>query len=384
MILVSHIFKHLKSIVASILVLSSLQPTTAFSLGATARVKDVVKWQGVRSNVLVGYGLVVGLKGTGDTLKDSPYALETVLSMLERLGVNVRDKDANMKSKNMAAVMVTAELPAFARQGTPVDVTVSAMGTATDLLGGTLLVTPLLGADGNVYAVAQGSVVTGGFQATGQSGSSVSNGVPTSGKIANGAIVERETGFELNSMAELDLTLRNPDFTTAQRIAEAINKASGNGIAKPKDHATVHLKVPEQYRGDTMAFITDIEQLTIVPDQAAKVIIDEKNGVIVMGQDVRVSTVAISHGNLTIKITETPQVSQPNPFSNGGQTAGVARSNISVDKGEGKKLTVLHAGVTLQQLVDNLNALGVAPRDMITILRTIKAAGALQAEIGAV
>lgn len=380
---VSHTFRFFGSIVITSLISLGIAMPQSYASMRTTRLKDVVKWQGVRSNVLVGYGLVVGLKGTGDTLKDSPYALETVLSMLERLGVNVRDKDANMKSKNMAAVMVTAELPAFGRQGTPIDVTVSAMGTANDLSGGTLMVTPLLGADSNVYAVAQGAVVTGGYQATGQSGSSVSNGVPTSGRIANGAIIERETGFELNSMAELDLTLRNPDFTTAQRIAEAINKASGNNVARPKDHATVHLRVPDQYRGNTMAFITDIEQLTIVPDQPAKVIIDEKNGVIVMGQDVRISTVAVSQGNLTIKITENPQVSQPNPFSNGGQTVTVPRSNISIDSATDKKMTVLDGGVTLQQLVDSLNALGVSPRDMITILRTIKAAGALQAEIGA-
>jgi flagellar P-ring protein precursor FlgI len=226
-------------------------------------------------------------------------------------------------------------------------------------------------------------VVTGGIQAEGHAGS-VSKGVPTSGRIANGAIVERETGFELNAMAELDLTLRNPDFTTALRIAEVINKMSGQGTAKPKDHATIHLRVPEQYRGNTMAFITDIEQLRVIPDQTAKVIIDENNGVIVMGQDVRISSVAISQGNLTIKIMEAPQVSQPNPFTNGGKTVVVPRTNITVDGSDGTKMTILPEGVTLQQLVDGLNALGVSPRDMITILRTIKAAGALQAEIGAV
>lgn len=386
---IQHIFQRLVMKRLMILggVLFCLEGSHAVVFAATqmtTRIKDVVKWQGVRSNLLVGYGLVVGLKGTGDTLKDSPYALETVVSMLERLGVNVRDRSADMKSKNMAAVMVTAELPAFARQGTHIDVTVSAMGTAKDLLGGTLLVTPLLGADGNVYAVAQGAVVTGGFQAEGASGSSVTKGVPTSGRIANGAIVERETGFELNSLTELNLSLRNPDFTTAKRIAEAINAAVGYGTATPKDQSTVHLRVPEQYRGRTMAFITDIEQLRIVPDQPAKVIIDENNGVIVMGQDVRISPVAVSHGNLTIKISETPQVSQPNPFSNNGQTTVVPRTNITVEQEGGKKITVLQAGVTLQQLVDSLNALGVSPRDMITILRTIKAAGALQAEIGAI
>ena len=352
----------------------------AFAASLKVRIKDIVSFEGVRENQLVGYGLVVGLKGTGDTLKDSPYALETMISMLDRLGVNVRDQSTNMKSKNVAAVMVTATLPAFARHGTPLDVRVSAIGTAKDLLGGTLLVTPLMGADGEVYAVAQGPLVTGGFSAEGQSGTSVTKGVPTSARIANGAIVEKEIAFDMNQLTSMRLSLRNPDMTTAKRIAQAINGHAGSQVASAMDPSTVQLNIPSKGEHGVMAFLTNIEQLTVEPDTIAKVVIDEQNGVIVMGHNVRISTVAVSHGNLTIRVTETPQVSQPNPFSNAGTTAVVPRTAIDVNEG-GKKMTVVEEGVTLGELVDHLNALGVAPRDMITILRTIKAAGALQAEI---
>ena len=361
-----------------LLFLSVVTPLSAGPL--KVRLKDIVSFEGVRENQLVGYGLVVGLKGTGDTLKDSPYALETMISMLERLGVNVRDKGTDMKSKNVAAVMVTASLPAFARHGTSVDVRVSAIGTAKDLLGGTLLVTPLMGADGEVYAVAQGPLVTGGFSADGQSGTSVTKGVPTSARIANGALVEKEIAFEMSMLKSIRLSLRNPDMTTAKRVAQAINAHTKSSAAQAMDPSTVNLSIPTNEQNQVMNFLTDIEQLLVVPDQVAKVIIDEQNGVIVMGQQVRISSVAVSHGNLTIRITETPQVSQPNPFSNTGTTTTVPRTAIDVNEG-GKKMTVLEEGVSLQELVDHLNSLGVAPRDMITILRTIKAAGALQAEI---
>ena len=344
------------------------------------RLKDIVTFEGIRENQLIGYGLVVGLKGTGDSLKDSPYALETMISMLERLGVNVRDKESAMKSKNVAAVMVTASLPPFARHGTRLDVTVSAIGTAKDLLGGTLLVTPLVGADGEVYAVSQGPLVTGGFSASGKSGTSVTKGVPTSGRIASGAIVEREIPFELSSLSEVRLSLRNPDFTTAKRIADVINAFVKSPSAQALDPSTIDLSIPRAYQKNVASFLTDIERLEVVPDHPARVVIDEQNGVIVMGQKVRISTVAVSHGNLTIRITETPQVSQPNPFSPGGETKGIDQTNIAVNE-DGKKLTVLEQGATLQELVDSLNALGVSPRDMITILRSIKAAGALHAEI---
>lgn len=371
----TQIFSLLKGMV---LCLSVISPLYAGPL--KVRLKDIVTFEGVRENQLVGYGLVVGLKGTGDTLKDSPYALETMISMLERLGVNVRDKGTDMKSKNVAAVMVTASLPAFARHGTAVDVRVSAIGTAKDLLGGTLLVTPLMGADGEVYAVAQGPLVTGGFSAEGQSGTSVTKGVPTSARIANGALVEKEIAFEMSMLKNIRLSLRNPDMTTAKRVAQAINAHTKSSAAQAMDPSTVNLSIPTNEQNQVMNFLTNIEQLLVVPDQIAKVIIDEQNGVIVMGQQVRISSVAVSHGNLTIRITETPQVSQPNPFSNTGTTTTVPRSAVDVNEG-GEKMTVLEEGVSLQELVDHLNGLGVSPRDMITILRTIKAAGALQAEI---
>lgn len=345
------------------------------------RLKDVVSIEGIRENQLIGYGLVVGLNGTGDTLKDAPFALETMVSMLDRLGVNVRDKIATMKTKNVAAVMVTANLPAFGRQGSRMDVSVSAIGTSQSLQGGTLLVTPLLGADGGVYAVAQGPITIGGFSAAGLSGSSVVKGVPTTGRIASGAIIEKETGFELADVRQLKLSLHNPDFTTAKRIEKAINIFTHEKSARLLDNATVQLTIPKGDTTDIAGFLTAIEQLTFIPDHIAKVVIDESNGVIVMGDNVRISKVAVSHGNLTIRIAETPQVSQPNPFSTGGQTEVVNRSQISVDETNDKKMTVLPEGVTLDALVKALNTLGVSPRDMITILRTIKAAGALQAEI---
>jgi flagellar P-ring protein precursor FlgI len=344
------------------------------------RIKDIVSFEGIRMNHLVGYGLVVGLKGTGDTLSDSPYAEETMLSMLERLGVNVRDK-GSMKSKNVAAVMVTADLPAFSRHGSHIDVSVSAIGTAKDLMGGILLVTPLVGADGEVYAVAQGSLSTGGFSADGKTGSSVTKGVPTSGRIANGAIVEREIPFELKNVKTLNLSLRNRDFTTAQRIAKKINQHMKIETAFAKDPATVTLHIPQEHQESPVSFLTEIEQLRIVPDQGAQIVIDEQNGVIVMGNNVRISTVAISYGNLNITIAENPQVIQPLPFSIGGKTRQVESSVIDVQEDKNAKMVVLEQGVTLRELVRSLNSLGIPPRDMITILHTIKAAGALQADI---
>lgn len=349
------------------------------------RIKDIVSFEGVRDNQLVGYGIVVGLNGTGDDMKASPNTQETLLSMLERLGVNVRDRQTDLKLKNAAAVMVTANLPAFSRHGSRIDVAVSAMGTAKSLSGGTLLVTPLMGADGHVYAVAQGPVAIGGFSAESNAapgqGSSVTKGIPTSGRIANGAIIERELGFQLASMNSMNLSLKNPDFTTAKRIAQAINSFTKMPAAKALDPSTVKLTIQEQYKNDIHTLLSDIEQLKIQADQPARVVIDEQNGVIVIGENVRISTVAISHGNLTIRITETPQVSQPNPFSTSGNTVVVNRTKIEIEEEKGKKLAVMEEGVNLQELVNGLNALGVTPRDMITILRAIKAAGALQAEI---
>ncbi|HZP76394.1 MAG TPA: flagellar basal body P-ring protein FlgI [Pseudolabrys sp.] len=350
---------------------------TVASAAAASRIKDLANVEGVRQNQLIGYGLVVGLNGTGDSLNNIPFTKQSLQAMLERLGVNVRG--AQMRTGNVAAVMVTANLPAFGTQGTRIDVTVSALGDSKSLQGGVLLVTPLLGADGNVYAVAQGSVAIGGFQAEGEAAKIV-RGVPTVGRISNGALIEREIEFALNRLSQLRMALRNPDFTTAKRIAAAINDYIGAPTAEPLDPSTVQLTIPKQYQGNVVALLTEIEQLQVEPDLAAKIVIDERSGIIVMGRDVRVSMVAVAQGNLTVTITETPQVSQPLPFSRGGTTRVVPRTRIGVQE-DGKKLALVKEGVSLQQLVDGLNALGIGPRDLIAILQAIKAAGAIQADI---
>jgi flagellar P-ring protein FlgI len=347
---------------------------------ADSRIKDIADFEGVRDNLLVGYGLVVGLNGTGDTLTNSAFTKESLIGMLERLGVTTRDKEAALKTANVAAVMVTATLPGFARQGVRIDVSVAALGDAKSLLGGMLLVTPIIGADGEVYAVAQGQVAVSGFSAQGAA-STVTKGVPTSGRIANGGIVEREIDFRMANLRSVRLALRNPDLTTARRVSQAINGFIGRPTSAAVDPSTVTVQVPEDYPGGVVALLTDVEQLRVAPDQVARVVIDETSGVIVMGENVRISTVAIAQGNLTVRITETPQVSQPTPFSTGGTTAVVPRTDIQVDEEKGKKLAVVPAGISLQELVNGLNALGIGPRDMITILQSIKAAGALQAEI---
>ena len=352
----------------------------ASTADAMSRIKDIADFEGVRENQLVGYGLVVGLNGTGDRLANSPFSQQSLIGMLERLGVNTRGTALN--TANVAAVMVTATLPPFARHGTRVDITVSALGDANSLLGGTLLVTPLMGADSEIYVVAQGQISVGGFSAQGASGTSITKGVPTSGRIANGGIVEREVGFELADLSILSIALRNPDFTTASRIAQAINARFGEVAARAIDSGTVRLQVPEKHRGNVAMLLTDIEQLKVEPDQPARVVIDEQSGVIVMGENVRISTVAIAQGNLTIRITETPQVSQPGAFApEGAETVVVARTEIEVDEQADSNLAVLSSGVSLHELVEGLNALGIGPRDIISILQTIKAAGALQAEI---
>src|SRR3954462_3710153 len=361
--------------IAALAVGTALAAAPAF---AFSRVKDLVDVQGIRDNMLVGYGLVVGLNGTGDSLKNAPFTQLSIQSMLERLGTNTRGQV--MQTKNVAAVMVTASLPAFAAPGSRIDVSVSAMGDAKNLQGGTLLVTTLFGADGQIYALAQGPVSIGGFSAQGEA-SSVTRGVPTAGRIANGAIVEKGTGFQLSSLTNLKLSLHNPDLTTATRIAKAVNAYLGGNSAQATDPSNVALNVPTNYPGGAMALLTDIEQVKVDPDQPAKVIIDENSGVIVMGDDVRISTVAIAQGNLTIKVTETPQVSQPAPFSETGTTTVVPRTDIQVDEGADRRLAIVNSGVSLQELVNGLNALGIGPRDMISILQAIKAAGALQAEI---
>ncbi len=281
---------------------------------AASRIKDLASVEGVRQNQLIGYGLVVGLNGTGDTLNNIPFTKQSLQAMLERLGVNIRGQ--TLRTGNVAAVMVTANLPPFGTQGTRIDITVSAMGDSKSLQGGTLLVTPLLGADGNVYAVGQGSLAISGFSAEGEA-AKITRGVPTVGRISNGAIIEREIDFALNRLPNLRLALRNADFTTAKRIAAAVNDFIGEPTAEPLDPSTVQLTIPKQFAGKVVALLTEIEQLQIEPDLPARIVIDERSGIIVMGRDVRVSTVAVAQGNLTVSISESPQVSQPAPLSRG-------------------------------------------------------------------
>ncbi|VAX05311.1 Flagellar P-ring protein FlgI [hydrothermal vent metagenome] len=344
---------------------------------AASRIKDLVSIEGVRSNQLVGYGLVVGLDGTGDSLRNSPFTEQSLTAMLERLGVNTRG--ASMRAENVAAVMVTASLPPFARTGNRLDISVSSIGDAENLRGGTLIVTPLKGADGEVYAVAQGSIQVSGFSAGGDA-SSVTQGVPTAGRIPNGGIVEKEVNYSMLAKKEIFFSLRTPDFTTSRRIAMAINKEMGTKTAMAIDPATILVIKPETYADNMVNLVTDLELLYVQTDQKAKVVVDERSGIIVIGKEVRVSEVAIAQGNLTIRVTETPQVSQPNPFG-GGEAIEVPRTELDIDEGEGKKFALLKPGVNLQELVDGLNALGIGPRDMIAILQALKVSGALHAEI---
>jgi flagellar P-ring protein FlgI len=343
---------------------------------ADVRIKDIADVEGVRQNQLIGYGLVVGLNGTGDKLNNNVFTRKSRIGMLERLGVNTRDQVTALSTKNLAAVMVTAELPAFARSGSRVDLTVSALGDATNLTGGTLLVTPLLAADGEVYAVGQGTLSTGAIAARGAA-ASVTRGVPTSARIANGATVEKEVPFKLDRSNGLWLGLRNPDLTTARRIAAIINQTVGK-IARVTNPRTVLLDLTNR---DSIETLGEIENLRVEPDNAAIVVIDEASGTIVMGANVRISTVAIAQGNLTIRVTETPEVSQPEGLLSAGTTVVVPRTKIEIDDQHDRKLGILNGGVTLRDLVASLNALGVGPRDMISILQSIKAAGALQADL---
>jgi len=378
----TNILKHLKrlgtcAVFALTLATFATVQAEAAPKGLT-RIKDIVEFEGVRDNMLIGYGLVVGLNGTGDSLNNSPFTEQSIIGMLDRLGINVRDDKLN--TKNIAAVMVTATLPPFTNQGARIDVSISAMGDSKSLQGGTLLVTPLMGADGQVYAISQGPVSINGFSASGDA-ASVTQNIPTAGRIAAGAIIERELPFDLQARTSARLSLRNPDFTTARRIAAAINGHLNFAAATAQNPASVEIKLPPGYKSGIVNLLTDIEQLRLDPDHVARVVIDERSGVIVMGKDVRISTVALAQGNLTIRITETPQVSQPNAFAEEGETVVVPRSDILIEDDSGNKVTVVSEGVSLQDLVTSLNALGVGPRDIITILQAIKASGALQAEI---
>jgi len=342
-----------------------------------ARIKDLVEFDGVRGNDLVGYGLVVGLNGTGDGLRNSPFTEEALANLLERLGINVTGEQ--FRPKNVAAVIVTAALPPFARAGGQIDVTVSAMGDAKSLMGGTLIMTPLNGADGEIYAVAQGSIIAGGVSVSGDA-ASITKGVPTSGVIPSGARVEREVDFSMAKMDKMRLALRNPDFTTAIRIEEAINTHFGRPVATMMDSGTVSLDIKLANTRSPAHLIATLENIEVATAEKARVVVDQRSGTIVLNADVRISQVAISQGNLTLKIREDPLVVEPNPFSQGGAPIVVPRTTVSMDQAPGTGLAVVDAAVTLPQLIEGLNALGVSSNDMIDILKALKAAGALHAE----
>lgn len=348
----------------------------ALEASAGPRIKDLVEFEGVRGNDLVGYGLVVGLNGSGDGIRNSPFTEEALSNLLERLGVNVQGEQ--FRPKNVAAVIVTATLGSFARVGNRIDVTVSAIGDAKNLLGGTLVMTPLNAADGEIYAVAQGPILAGGINAEGD-GAATQIGVPTSGSIPGGARIEREVPFVLNDMNRIRIALREPDFTTAVRIEEAINRTFGARIASMTDSGTVDLD-PAAANTNPARLIAAIENLEVSPSQKARVVVDQRSGTIVLGADVKISRVAVSQGNLTIRVNEAPVASQPNPFSE-GETLALPRTEIEIDEGAENRLALVEQNVTLADLVDGLNALGIGPRDMIDILKSIKAAGALHAEL---
>ncbi len=350
-----------------------LMPIFAIGSAEAARLKDVVDIEGVRDNPLTGFGLVVGLSGTGDS--SAVFTNQSLRVMLERLGISMEEAS---RMANVASVMVTATMPPFARQGSRLDVTLSSVGDAKSLQGGTLIMTPLKGADGRVYAVAQGGVVLGGSFAAGANQTQQKNH-PTVARIADGAIIEREIPFALNRENALQLSLKNPDFTTANRVVSSINEMLGGTQATALDSGTVQLVVPPNYQGKMVALISRMENLQVEPDQPARVVVNERTGTIVMGENVRVSTVALAHGNLSIKVTENPAVSQPGPLSS-GETAVVPNTDVQMQEAEAR-IIQMNQGVTLGDLVRNLNKIGVTPRDLITILQSIKAAGALQAEL---
>lgn len=342
------------------------------------RIKDIADIKGVRQNQLVGYGLVVGLEGTGDS-DDSLFTIQSLASLLEKMGVTVQPGDIE-DVENVAAVMVTADLPPFAALGSRIDVLVSSIGDADTLQGGTLLFTPLKGADGSVYAVAQGPVSTGGFAVSGNSGDQVQKNFPTVGRVVGGGLVEKEIHSDFNRKKSLTLALHDPDFTTASRVAQAINRAFYSQLAQTENAGSIRVSVPENYLGNTVQFVTLVESLGVTPDMISKVVVNERTGTVIMGENVRVATIAIAHGNLSIQINESQNVSQPLPFSRGGQTVVTPESDIVVQEGK-NPIFLVESGVSIGELVKALNALGVSPRDLIAIFQALKAAGALQAEL---
>ena len=368
-----------------------------------ARLKDIASFKGIRTNQLVGYGLVVGLNGTGDS-PNTEFTIRSIVNMLERMGIHVeRDRIGQVKLKNVAAVMVTASIPPFSRIGNKMDVVISSIGDSKSLLGGTLLITPLRGVDQQVYALAAGPVVTGGFAVSGASGTGVQKNHPTVGSITKGATIEKEIPVLLDTKKEMSLCLFNPDFTTAERVKETINRSMNGSYARCEDSGTITIKVPGYYQGNVAEWIASVEKLEVTPDAVAKVILNEKTGTVVLGEHVRISTVAVAHGNLSIQIKEQLNVSQPLPFAPsppreaptgvvppregtgvivapGGSTVVTPESSVNVRE-EGAALVVLQSGANLGEVVKALNAIGVTQRDLISILQSIKAAGALQADL---
>jgi flagellar P-ring protein precursor FlgI len=369
----------IESMKSTILKLALILAGLLFLVGPAhgVRIKDIADIKGVRQNQLVGYGLVVGLNGTGDS-DNAIFTLQSMASMLEKMGVTVKPEDIQVD--NVAAVMVTTDLPAFARTGSRIDVLVSSIGDADNLQGGNLLFTPLKAADGQVYAVAQGPVSTGGFVVGSASGTGVQKNFPTVGRVVNGALIEKEVSNNFNQKQLLTLTLHQPDFTTASRMAQAINIAFYEQIARTLDAGTIEVKVPEKYRGDTVPMVTMIERLGVTPDAVSRVVINERTGTVIMGENVRISTIAIAHGNLSIEIKENQQVSQPLPFSKTGRTVVTPESDVTVQEGN-NPIFLVKSGVSIGEVVKALNALGVSPRDLIAIFQALKAAGALQAEL---
>ncbi len=346
-----------------------------------ARIKDIARLSGVRSNSLIGYGLITGLNGTGDDMKKSVFTLQAIYNLMIRNGITVDpDNLRNIKLKNVAAVMVTADLPPFAKPGSTIDVQVSSIGDCKSLSGGTLIMTPLKGADGNVYAVAQGPLTNGAF-AFGGKAAKVQKNHPTAGRIANGAIIENTVPVDLGVAGQLNYQLDNADFTTATNISQAVNQLYGPDTAFPTDSGSVAISVPKIFQDHMVQFISAIESIEVDADSVARVVVNERTGTVVMGKNVTLSTVAVSHGNLSLVIDERTDVVQPNPFAL-GQTVETARTDITLAEDEGQ-LTVLEMqeDVNIGDVVSALNAIGATPRDLIAILQAIKASGSMQGDL---
>lgn len=343
---------------------------------AQVKIRDVVDVEGVRDNDLIGFGIVVGLNGTGDSVRNSPFTEDSLSQMLERLGVNIQGE--TIRPENVAAVLVTAKLPPFARQGSQIDVTISSIGDAESLEGGTLVLTPLRGANNEVYAVAQGTVIVSGINVEADA-ARATTGTPTTGAIPRGASIEREIVFDFNDQQVLQLALRNADFTTASRIEVVINRALGQQVATLRDPGTVELNLAGL--GESPArILAEIENLPVEVARPARIVIDERSGTIVLGEDVTISRVAVAQGNISIRVAEMPIAVQPNPFAP-GETVVLPQSFIDVQQPEPTNLAILEPNVTLSQLIEGLNRLGVTPQDMADIIRSIDAAGALNADL---